>query len=76
MFTGNAQQMVSHPVEWLWLGGLLQFLDGPALTHISPKHQIPAILQDAQTNLALKLSLAAVTKHIFTLGKSAASAMN
>ena len=68
--------MVSHAVEGLWLGGLLQFLNGPALTDISPKHQILAILQDAQTDLAIMLSLAAIVKHIFTLVQSTASAVN
>ena len=65
--TSNAQQVISHTMEGLWLGGLLQFLNGPALTHICPKHQILAILQDAPTDLGIRQSLAAIAKHISTL---------
>ena len=63
--TRNAQQVVSHAVEGLWLGRLLQLLNGPALTHIGPKHQVLAILQDAQTDSSIELSTMA--KYTFTV---------
>ena len=57
----------------LWLGGLLQLLNGLGLTHIGPKHQFLTILQDTQADSAI--GLVATVKYNLPVYKSSISLM-